>query len=324
VPWEIVKNGGKCKGAKPWAVIKKSDKSTAGCFATEADAKEQLKALYANEKKGAVMPRIGLPTEERRGLSRSMADIFVTRADDNAVPEFSGHAAVFDSRTAIGNPLTWGFYEEIASGAFSRTISGGDARLLVDHDSRMVVARVSAGSLTLAQDKVGLAVQAQLDTNLSYVSDLIANLRNGNVDGMSFGFHVKKDEWTTEQIETSDGQPADVEVRRITEVELIEVSAVTFPAYKETDAGLRKHTLVPALRHRGDPDAVARLARYRPELAELLDDIVDHDPGESTRGDDSTTDPAPEADSGGSTRRMSTGVEARMRALKARFNLPAA
>ena len=48
--------------------------------------------------------------------------------------------------TAIGNPLTWGFYEEIAPGAFSRTISGGDARMLVDHDSRMVVARVAAGS----------------------------------------------------------------------------------------------------------------------------------------------------------------------------------
>ncbi len=272
------------------------------------------------------MTRTSLLSEERRGLTLAAAAIAVTRADDDSPTRFTGHAAVFDSRTAIGNPLTWGFYEEIAPGAFSRTINGGDARMLIDHDSRLVVARVAAGSLSLSQDKAGLAVDAALDPELSYVSDLIANLRNGNIDGMSFGFYVRKDEWTTEEVETSDGQTADVDVRRITEVELIEVSAVTFPAYKETDAGLRHHSLVPALRHRNSPDAVARLAKYRPELAELLGDVTDRDSGGSTRGgDDCITDPTPEdSDPAEATRINQPSIEARMRALAARYHLPAA
>lgn len=271
--------------------------------------------------------RRSLPSsEERRGLTLADAGIEVRVDSEDKAPRFTGHAAVFNSRTAIGNPLTWGFYEEIAAGAFTKTLSEGDARMLIDHDPYYVVARSSANTLRLSQDRMGLAVDADLDPSLSYVADLTANLRNGNITGMSFGFYVVKDAWETETVETSDGQSAEVEVRTILEAKLIEVSAVTFPAYEETDAGLR-HSLVPALRHRGDPDAVRRLAQYRPELAELLDDVIGREPGESTRDDDtSTTDTVTEQESepAAATRIRPPGVEARMRALKARFRLPAA
>lgn len=234
-----------------------------------------------------------LGTEERRGLTLAAAGCEIRADGDGGAQRFVGHAAVFNVRTAIGNPLTWGFYEEFAPGACTKTLMEGDARFLIDHDSYYVVSRVSAGTLHLAQDKVGLAVDSALDPDLSYVGDLMVNLRIKNITGMSVGFYVVKDEWTTETVETSDGQSAEVEVRRILEVKLVEVSAVTFPAYEETDAGLR-HSLVPALRHRGDPDAVRRLARYRPELAELLADVTtersDPEPAETTREqDDSTT-----------------------------------
>lgn len=273
--------------------------------------------------KGQAMARTSLLSEERRGLTLAAADIAVTRADDDTPPRFTGHAAVFNSRTAIGNPLTWGFYEEIAAGAFSKTLAEGDARMLIDHDSYYVVARSSADTLRLAQDKIGLSVEADLDPELSYVGDLVANLRNGNITGMSFGFYVVKADWETETVETSDGNEADVDVRIIREVKLIEVSAVTFPAYEETDAGLRNHSLVPALRHRNSPDAVRRLAKFRPELAELLGD-VDSEPGGSTRGD-STTDPTAEnAEPVEATRVNQPSIEARMRALAARYHLPAA
>lgn len=210
-------------------------------------------------------------SEERRGLTLAAAGIRVTRADDDdSAPMFTGHAAVFNSRAAIGNPLTWGFYEEIAPGAFTKTLGESDARFLIDHSSYHVVARASAGSLHLAQDGRGLITDAVLDTRLSYVNDLVANLDNGNIRGMSFGFHVVKDEWAKEAVaQDGRGEPYTVEVRTIREVKLIEVSAVTFPAYEETDAGLR-HSLVPALRHRGDVDAIARAALACPELAPLL------------------------------------------------------
>lgn len=178
---------------------------------------------------------------ERRIRPFGETDVTLVRADgDETDPKFTGHAAVFNSRTAIGNPMRWGWYEQIAPGAFTKTLSEGDARFLVDHDSRMLVARVSAGDLRLSEDEVGLATDADLDVELSYVKDLVRNLDKKRITGMSFGFFVVRDKWETEQVETSNGDPIDVEVRTILEVRLLEVSAVTFPAYDETDAGLRK------------------------------------------------------------------------------------
>lgn len=220
-------------------------------------------------------------TTERRDLTLSAADVAL-RATEGGARQFFGHAAVFNSRTAIGNPLTWGFYEEIAPGAFTKTISEGDARMLIDHDTRMVVSRVSAGSLRLAQDQVGLAVDADLETELSYVSDLVVNLRNKNITGMSFGFRVVKDDWEPVKIETVDGDKAEAELRIIREVQLFEVSAVTFPAYEDTDAGLRSVGV--ALAARGDDEAFDRRAAYRPELLNFR-----HEPGPvPTRGGDAT------------------------------------
>lgn len=210
-------------------------------------------------------------TEERRRLPLSTAEVAL-RNDDKLEREgnerFTGYAAVFNSRTAIGNPLRWGFYEEIAPGAFSKTLTEGDARMLIDHDSYYVVSRASAGTLRLAQDARGLAVDADLDTGLSYVSDLKRNVSNGNITGMSFGFYVVKDDWATEQVETKDGDSVEVEVRRILEVRLIEVSAVTFPAYEDTEAELA--SVASALVQRGDAGAIERRAAYRPELRDLL------------------------------------------------------
>jgi hypothetical protein len=49
VPWRIVSNSGRCGPSKPYAVVKESDGSVAGCHETRADATAQLRALYANE-----------------------------------------------------------------------------------------------------------------------------------------------------------------------------------------------------------------------------------------------------------------------------------
>ncbi|MFF7200514.1 HK97 family phage prohead protease [Streptomyces sp. NPDC008141] len=243
-------------------------------------------------------------TEERRDLTLASAGLQIREAGEGSPPGFEGHAAVFNSRTAIGNPLTWGFYEEIADGAFTKTLAEGDARFLVDHDTRLVVSRVSAQSLRLAQDAVGLAVDADLDQRLSYVADLIVNLENRNITGMSFGFRVVKDEWEPVEIETVSGDKAEAELRIIREVQLYEVSAVTFPAYEDTDAGLRSVGV--ALAARGDDAAFDRRAQYRPELLNFR-----REPGESTRGTDATQ---PGETTGGRQ-------AMRMEALAARFRL---
>lgn len=49
MPWHKVHGHSGCTDGKPWAVIKDSDGSVAGCHATEKEADDQLAALYAAE-----------------------------------------------------------------------------------------------------------------------------------------------------------------------------------------------------------------------------------------------------------------------------------
>jgi HK97 family phage prohead protease len=253
---------------------------------------------------------MAVATEERRHLPLASAGVAIRAADDG-VEKFTGLAAVFNSRTSIGNPLRWGWYEEIASGAFTKTLDEGDARMLIDHDTYYIVSRVSADTLRLDQGERGLAVDSDLDAELSYVGDLKANLRNGNLSGMSFGFQVVKDDWSTIDVETTDGDTVEAELRVIREVKLFEVSAVTFPAYEETEAGLR--SAVAVLAHRGDQAALERRASC-PEFIDLLR-ARDREPGKPTRAD-ADVEPAV------STRLTVAHADLRMRELAARYGLP--
>lgn len=199
------------------------------------------------------------------------------------LPVFSGTAIVFDTRTAIGNPLTWGFFEEIAPGAATKTLSEGDQRFLVDHDPSKIVARRSNG-LTLTPGSRGLDVEAELNTRKTYVADLVENLRDGSITGMSFGFRSVKEDWFEEPVEV-DGHAASVDVRRILELQLVEVSAVTFPAYESTSAGLRSGEIAAvgaALARRGDQEAFERRAALCPDLLSFRHLLPGGEPREST------------------------------------------
>lgn len=220
---------------------------------------------------------MNLPTTERRRLTLPDAGVSV-RAEGDEPPRFVGYASKFNARTAIGNPLTWGFYEEVADGAFTKTLTEGDSRFLVDHDSRLIVSRVSADTLRLAQDKTGLAVDSDLNVRKSYVADLVENLSDGSITGMSFGFEVMKEDWETIDVETKDGDSVQAELRILREVKLWEVSAVTFPAYDSTEASLR--SVATALVQRGDEDAILRHAEFKPELLRMTEV---GEPGRSTR-----------------------------------------
>src|SRR5690606_19093599 len=165
--------------------------------------------------------------------------------------------------------------------------------------------------ISLSEDDKGLLVDSALDEELSYVRDLKANLRNGNITGMSFGFYVIKDEWNSETLEVEGADPVEVDVRVIREVRLVEVSAVTFPAYPETEAELK--AVARALDRRGDYAAVEAAARHRPELLDLVH--IDREPGESTRGTQEPAEPAV------STQPTGLPISMRMNALAARYGL---
>ncbi len=221
-----------------------------------------------------------VPTEERRDLAVADAGLAI-RAGGDAGDRFVGLASPFNSRAAIGNPKTWGFYEEFMPGCYTDTLAADDQRLLIDHDSYYVVSRRSAGTLTATQTARGLECESALDDGLSYVGDLITNVRNGNITGMSIGFMVPPggDRWSTIQVEEpmADGrvQVYEADLRQVLTCTLVEMSAVSFPAFTDTEASLR-WAVLPALLTRGSRQAVERRAAYMPQLGQLLP-LLDRD-----------------------------------------------
>jgi HK97 family phage prohead protease len=159
-----------------------------------------------------------------------------------------GYAARFN---ALSDDLG-GFREMIAPGAFAGVL-GDDVRALIDHRSEMILGRTKAGTLRLREDDDGLAVEIDLpDTQIA--RDLAASMARGDVDQMSFGFTVDRDDWAI----TEDG----VVVRTIEALSgLFDVSVVTFPAYPQTEASLRSRAAaVSGARRRPLNIARARLA----------------------------------------------------------------
>ncbi len=171
--------------------------------------------------------------------------------------EIEGLVTPFNVRTQIGDIDRGGFNEEIAPGAFTKTLQERDVVLLFQHNTSMPLARTSVtsgpGSLSLTPDAaVGLRARSKpVDT--TYGRDLMALTRAGVVKGMSFGFEVIKDSWTD-----ANGQPSDEKRgvnRTVLEVRLHEVTATAFPAYETTELSARSS--IAAARGLEDRAAVA-------------------------------------------------------------------
>ena len=152
-------------------------------------------------------------------------------AEDDGTKKIKGYAAVFGKRSVdLG-----GFVEIIKPGAFKNVLKGKpDVRALVNHDPSMVLGRTTAGTLRLSEDDKGLAVEIDPpDTQIA--RDLMASIGRGDVDQMSFAFRVGEERWTYP--EADDDAPVLREIREVSE--LMDVSAVTYPAYPDTTVAVR-------------------------------------------------------------------------------------
>ena len=137
-----------------------------------------------------------------------------------------GHAAIFNSFTTI-----WDFREQVAPGAFLKSIQNDDIRALFNHDPNHVLGRNRAGTLNLSEDEKGLAIEI-VPPDTQFARDLLVSLKRGDISQMSFGFQVIKDEWDQGK------KPME---RTLKEVKLFDVSPVTFPAYTDTDVSARNY-----------------------------------------------------------------------------------
>ncbi len=164
---------------------------------------------------------------------------------DGASRTIHGLAAPFG---VLSNDLG-GYREQISREAFRETLREGDCRALWAHDSRLVLGRVSAGTLRLRESNDGLAFECDLPST-TYANDVLALIRRGDLDAMSFGFRIKRDDWTT----TGDGTP----LRVLKQVELLDVSPVTWPAYTNTVVATRSVVIPHNFREPQDESAPAR------------------------------------------------------------------
>jgi Escherichia/Staphylococcus phage prohead protease len=141
----------------------------------------------------------------------------------------SGYAARFNQNSLPIPGAAGPFIEQLAPGCFSDALAAGDEiRALMDHDHTKILARRSNGSLRIAEDNLGLAVELDVPRT-SYADDLLALVDSGLIAGMSFSLYCIEDRWS--QI-TVDGQVW--ALRTVLRADLDEVTATSVPAYPST------------------------------------------------------------------------------------------
>lgn len=160
---------------------------------------------------------------------RSVSSEFNTRADEVGDMYISGYFSVFNSNYEIWDGAT----ESIAETAFEGALSD-DIRCLIDHETRLVLGRTKANTLTLKTDSRGLWGEVKINPNDQDAVNLYERVKRGDVDQCSFGFDILDEEFEDR---------GDSVHWTIKKVKLYEVSVVTFPAYKDTSVSARKEEL---------------------------------------------------------------------------------
>lgn len=160
---------------------------------------------------------------------RSVSSKFETRAEESGDLYISGYFSVFNSDYEIWPGAT----ESVADSAFDGALSD-DIRCLIDHETRLVLGRNKAGTLTLKTDSRGLWGEVKINPNDQDAVNLYERVKRGDVDQCSFGFDILDEEFEERGAEVH---------WTIKKVKLYEVSVVTFPAYEETGVTARKQQL---------------------------------------------------------------------------------
>lgn len=162
---------------------------------------------------------LSVDKDEKRSVVYSNLELRAADGSNTLI----GYAAVFDTPS-----VDMGFTEYVSRGAFTKTLKdGADVRLLVDHEGAPL-ARTKSGTLRLTEDDRGLRVEADLDPANPLAQTVMSALRRGDMNQMSFAFRTIRDQWSKDRA-----------VRELREVQLYDVSVVTFPAYEATVAEVR-------------------------------------------------------------------------------------
>ena len=147
----------------------------------------------------------------------------------NGARYLEGYFAVFGQEYQVCS----GWIETVAPGAFARYLaSGGDVKVLWNHNSDIVLGSTGNGTAELREDEIGLFGSVLVNEKDQDAVNAHARVDRGDVSGCSFGFDIaRQEEWWDEE---------GIYHTRITEVDpLYEVSPCTFPAYTSTSVNAR-------------------------------------------------------------------------------------
>ncbi|WP_010140296.1 HK97 family phage prohead protease [Oceanicola sp. S124] len=126
--------------------------------------------------------------------------------------------------------------EVFAPRAFSHRIEAGeDVHFLSGHDFNKPLASRSAGTLTLMETDEALTMEARISPDMaqvSYVRDFLTAHAAGLIRGLSPGFKVRQG---GERVE----ERGDAILRTVRAADLVEISAVTRPAYPDAQIEAR-------------------------------------------------------------------------------------
>lgn len=168
----------------------------------------------------------------KKELERRSYNFEVRAEEKDDTDVITGRPIVYNSRTNIG------YYDEIIESGALDAADLTDVRFLVNHDvSKIPLARSRRNNgnstMMLTPDQDGMSIEVKLDTeNNAEAKALKSAVQRGDITGMSFMFSVDDEEW--EDLES------DHPTRHIRKIgSVVEVSAVTFPAYDATEIHAR-------------------------------------------------------------------------------------
>ena len=184
---------------------------------------------------------------------------FDISTDENEGHRITGRPIVYSSRTDLG------YFDEIIEPGALDEADLRDVRFLVNHDTRKIPlarSRRNNGNSTmkLSPDENGLGIDVSLDTdNNSEAKALYSAVQRGDISGMSFMFSVDDEEW-----ENLESDHPTRHIRKIGSV--VEVSAVTFPAYESTEIDARSKEALDNARSTVETDLKLAKAKFNFKL----------------------------------------------------------
>lgn len=188
---------------------------------------------------------------EQRQKRRTMAPLINNiRAADGQEKRIEGYFSTFDGVYEIWPGAT----ESVDPHAFDDCLED-DVRCLIDHDTRLVLGRTTAGTLRIGVDEKGLWFSVDINPEDTDAMNLYSRVKRGDVSGCSFGFDILE-----EQTDKKEDGSIHWTIKR---VKLYEGSVCTFPAYQDTSAEAR----------RNDYKAIRRreVAQWKAEIKERMD-----------------------------------------------------